>query len=221
MPITARILLAGREAVLGRCLLIRSALRRGMRTVHAVEPEFWQRLDAELRAGRQWLDRAIVLTYAVVTGLVVVGFTLLAEAASHGFEQLHQAGPLGPWLTLFWTPALTVAVLWWTRRLAPGAMGSGIPQVMRALADDASTPSWLVSLRLAVHKIGLVSGGLLAGLSIGREGPTVQVGAGVMVHAQRWLSPQSGLDAHRKLTLQVDRLNLTGSFGATRSISRM
>ena len=53
-----------------------------------------------------------------------------------------------------------------------------------------------MSLRVSLHKIGLVSGGLLAGLSIGREGPTVQVGAGVMVHARRWLSPQSGIDAH-------------------------
>ena len=39
-------------------------------------------------------------------------------------------------------------------------------------------------------------GGQLAGLSIGREGPTVQMGAGVMDHAKRWLSPRSGIDAH-------------------------
>jgi H+/Cl- antiporter ClcA len=49
---------------------------------------------------------------------------------------------------------------------------------------------------LSLHKIALVSGGLLAGLSIGREGPTVQVGAGVMQHARRWLSPHSGIDTH-------------------------
>ena len=173
-------------------------LRQFWRAIRQVEPDFWRQLGAELSSLGPWLDRAIVLAYAVLTGLVVVGFTYLAEAASHAFVSLQQAGDYGRYLPLLWTPALTVALLWWTRRFAAGAMGSGIPQVVRALDDDldAAQRSWLVSLRLSLHKIGLVSGGLLAGLSIGREGPTVQVGAGVMGHARRWLSPQSGLDSH-------------------------
>lgn len=164
----------------------------------ATEPDFWRDLRDELLAGRQWMDRAVVLGYAAITGLVVVGFTLLAEAASHGFNALQGWTDFGRFLPLLWTPTLTVAILWWTRRFAPGAMGSGIPQVVRALDGDLTQPqrAWLVSLRLSLEKILLVSGGLLAGLSIGREGPTVQVGAGVMAHARRWLSPRSGLDAH-------------------------
>lgn len=165
---------------------------------HATEPDFWRDLRDELLAGRQWVDRVVVLCYAVLTGLVVVAFTLLAERASHLFLALGQAGGLATYLPLLWTPGLTVVLLWWTRRYAPGALGSGIPQVVRALDDElpAEQRAWLVSLRLSLHKIGLVSAGLLAGLSIGREGPTVQVGAGVMGHARRWLSPGSGLDAH-------------------------
>jgi H+/Cl- antiporter ClcA len=175
-----------------------ATLVRWRAAAHGVDPDFWRRLGREFAAGRHWVDRAVVLGYAAATGLVVVGFTLLAEAASHGFDRLRSAGDWGPWLTLAWTPALTVLLLWWTRRFAPGAQGSGIPQVVRALDDglDRSQQAWLVSLRLSLQKIGLVSGGLLAGLSIGREGPTVQVGAGVMGHARRWLSPHSGLDAH-------------------------
>lgn len=143
-------------------------------------------------------DRAVVLAYAAATGLVVVGFTLMAEAASEAFAHQRQAAPYAPFLALLWTPALTVALLWWTRRCAPGSSGSGIPQVVRALEDDVAPAQMggLVSLRLSLHKVALVSGGLLAGLSIGREGPTVQVGAGVMLHARRWLSPAAGIDAH-------------------------
>lgn len=166
--------------------------------MHDHEPDFWRNLRAELAGGARWADRAVVLLYAAATGGVVVGFTLLAEAASHAFAVLGAATPAGPWLALLWTPALTVAVLWWTRRFVPAAQGSGIPQVVLALDDDTSEvqKSWLVSLRLSLHKTGLVCAGLLAGLSIGREGPTVQVGAGVMLHARRWLSARSGIDAH-------------------------
>ena len=178
--------------------VLKAWLHGGWRAAHDIEPEFWRNLQRELLAGRQWADRAIVLAMAAATGAIVVGFTLLAEAAIEGFRWIEHQGAHGRFLTLLWTPALTVALLWWTRRFVPGAMGSGIPQVVRALDNDLrpSQISWLASLRMSLHKIGLVSGGLLAGLSIGREGPTVQVGAGVMVSAKRWLSPQSGIDAH-------------------------
>jgi H+/Cl- antiporter ClcA len=146
----------------------------------------------------RWGDPAVVLIYAALTGATVVGFTLMAEEASQVFKSLRGAASWAPYAALAWTPALTVAILWCTLRFAPGALGSGIPQVMRALEDgvDAVQRRWLVSLRLALCKVVLVSAGLLAGLSIGREGPTVQVGAGVMVHARRWLSPRATVDEH-------------------------
>lgn len=154
----------------------------------------WQRAADH----RTWLDRGVVLAFAALTGLAVVGFTLLAEAATHAHAALRERVPGGTWLVLLWTPLLTVGVLWCTRRFAPGAFGSGIPQVVRACDDDlpAAQQRWLVSPLLALQKIVLVSGGLLAGLSIGREGPTVQVGAGLMAGARRWLSPRSGIDTH-------------------------
>lgn len=161
-------------------------------------PEGWKALASKLVAGDPWFDRIVILTYAAITGLIAVAFTYGAEAASHAFRQLTSSAEYAPFIALVWTPALTVLVIMWTRRFAPGAVGSGIPQVVRALSEDVSPQqvSWLVSLRVALHKMGLVAGGLLAGLSIGREGPMVQIGAGVMSHARRWLSTRTEIDSH-------------------------
>lgn len=173
-------------------------LNGGWRKTREIEPAFWDNLQNELLTWHQWRDRAVVMLCAAATGLLVVGFTLLSEAANHGHEWLRSRGTWAPWLMLLWTPLLTVGLLCWMRRFVPGAGGSGIPQVVRALEDDLQPEQRgaLVSLRIALHKIALVSGGMLAGLSIGREGPTVQVGAGIMDTARRWLSPRTGIDAH-------------------------
>ena len=158
----------------------------------------WRRVRNEVVDLRLWLDRGIVIAYAVATGLVVVGFTLLSEWASETFLRLTESGTIGRFAPLVWTPALAVVLLWLTRRFAAGTHGSGIPQVVAALEYPVTERqhSELVSLSLSLKKIALVSGGLLAGLSIGREGPTVQVGAGVMQQARRWLSPGSTIDTH-------------------------
>ena len=162
------------------------------------EPDFLHNLRTELSNGRLWFDRAIVLLYAIAAGLCVVAFTQLGDWAFGFFE--HLSGK-SRWAVLLWTPALTAAIVWVTRRHFPGAGGSGIPQVMATL-DPALPPQALsrfVSLRLTLAKIALSTAGLAAGLSIGREGPSVQVAAGVMQHARRWLRPGSGMSQHALL----------------------
>ena len=166
---------------------------------HHQEPDFFHNVRDELKDGRRWLDRSIALAYACAAGLCVVAFTLLADAAFELFMHIYRWQ--GGWAVLLWMPAVTAAVVWATRRWAPGAAGSGIPQVMSAL-DPALQPGWrgrFVSLWLSFAKIVLASAGFLAGLSIGREGPSVQVAAGVMHHARRWFDPRSGITAHALL----------------------
>jgi H+/Cl- antiporter ClcA len=162
------------------------------------EPDVLRGLGQQIAVTDLWYDRGIVLAFAVLTGAAVVLLTLLAELAIYLFHGITAATPAGPLLALVWTPALTAGIVWWTRRYAPMAGGSGIPQVMRAIERDMprNQREWLVSPILAVHKTFLVAAGLLAGLSIGREGPTVQVGAGLMVGAKRWLSKRSTVDEH-------------------------
>jgi H+/Cl- antiporter ClcA len=173
-------------------------LHRRARSLHGLDRQAWKSLALQLRPGSIWRDRTVVLLFAALTGVLVVGFTFLAEAAIHAYRWLFPAGEWISWAALLWTPAFTVGIVWWTRRFVSGAAGSGIPQVVRALDDDLGQGprERLISLRVALHKVGLVSAGLLGGLSIGREGPTVQVGAGVMVHAQRFLSAGSRIDGH-------------------------
>lgn len=126
------------------------------------------------------------MAFAALAGITVVMFTWLADHALVLFFSLQQSYWWGP---LFWTPLSTAAIVWLTLRFAPGAAGSGIPQVMAALEPQASgsVRQLYVSIRLTIAKILLTTWGLLAGLSLGREGPSVQIAAGVMNHARRWI----------------------------------
>jgi len=133
---------------------------------------------------RLWAGRIAVVALAVAAGWVVVGFTWLAEQASAYFNQLRQ---MAAWTPLLWTPLCTALVVWCTRRWAPGAAGSGIPQVMATLERRVGEGErgLFVSLKLSLAKILLTAGGLLGGLSLGREGPSVQIAAGIMLQARR------------------------------------
>ncbi len=152
-------------------------------------------IRTELVDWHLWAGRALVLAFAALAGLTVVLFTWLTERAFAAFE-LMQSGRW--WLPLIWTPLCTAAIAWLMRRYAMGSAGSGIPQVMAAL-DASVTPSHrslYVSLKLTLAKMALSTWGLLAGLSLGREGPSVQIAAGVMHHARRYLPDKSQVSAH-------------------------
>ncbi len=71
-------------------------------------------------------------------------------------------------------------------RYFPNSQGSGIPQAIAARHfHDAESRNFLLSLKLAAAKIVLTIFGIFCGGSIGREGPTVQVGASIMLQAAR------------------------------------
>ena len=156
----------------------------------------------EIISTHVWRTRIVVVSMAAVAGLVVVGFTWLAENAFGTFLDLSEAAW---WAPLIWTPVCCAAIMWVTRRYARGAAGSGIPQVMAALdpALSGGRRPLLVSLRISLAKIGLTSGGLLGGMSLGREGPSVQIAAGIMLAARRWLPRHSGVSAHSLLVTGI------------------
>ena len=152
-------------------------------------------LRRELSDWRLWTVRVIVILLSAAAGLIVVGFSSLADVASERFTALRT---LAWWSPLIWTPACTAFVVWCTRRFAPGAAGSGIPQVMATLdtAVGEGERGLFVSLRLTIAKILLTVGGLLGGLSLGREGPSVQIAAGVMLQARRLIPAGGAVGIH-------------------------
>lgn len=71
-------------------------------------------------------------------------------------------------------------------RLFPGTEGTGIPQAIAALhLGEGPARRWLLSLRILVGKVLLLSLALLAGATVGREGPSVHVAACALYLASR------------------------------------
>ncbi|WP_414166141.1 H(+)/Cl(-) exchange transporter ClcA [Superficieibacter sp. BNK-5] len=153
-------------------------------------PSLTNRQVGRLRRGRQirrLLRRdktplAVLLLAALVgtlAGLVGVGFEkavdgvqalrvgMLADTAHHGFWI---------WPLAFVSSALLAMVGYFlVRRFAPEAGGSGIPEIEGALEELRPVRWWRV---LPVKFIGGM-GTLGAGMVLGREGPTVQLGGNV------------------------------------------
>ncbi|HEX5127910.1 MAG TPA: chloride channel protein [Rhodocyclaceae bacterium] len=134
-----------------------------------------------------WRDRLLMWGAAGVAGLCIVGFTLLTDKANDIFQSVRGARSWAPFLI---TPLGGMLVVWLTRRFAPASAGSGIPQVMAALNAQSATRQF-VSTRLSVAKAAFGSLALLAGFSAGREGPAVQIAAGVMHGFRNGFSAQS------------------------------
>ena len=57
--------------------------------MHHHQPDILQNLRHELSNGRMWLDRTVVLAYAAIAGLSVVGFTFLTNHAFAWFERVY------------------------------------------------------------------------------------------------------------------------------------
>jgi len=127
---------------------------------------------------RTW-RMGVIIGVAVLGGAVAALFARLCDAAMGVHARLYA---LAPWATVLLLPLGFALATWLTRRFAPEAAGSGIPQVIAA-AEERWHGRWggqRVTLKTAVWKVVLSAALLVCGASIGREGPTVQVVAGVM-----------------------------------------
>ena len=133
-----------------------------------------------------WKTRLIFWGGAVLVGIVAAIFALLGETGDLFFRALYAQNP---WLSFVVTPAGFILIVWLTRKYFPGAEGSGIPQTLIAIEGRGGKvlAEQLLSFRIAVGKVVLTVMGLFSGASIGREGPTVHLGAAIMYSLGRYV----------------------------------
>ncbi len=132
-----------------------------------------------------------VALIGIIIGVVAVGFRRGTESLAHLISNFtcHKDA----WYCWLYFPLITTAgglfAGYVTQKYAPDASGSGIPQVKQAL----NTSSVVIKLRTAVVKFigGMV--GIASGLSLGREGPTIHIGASLASKISRVLGGK-----HRK-----------------------
>jgi CIC family chloride channel protein len=136
-------------------------------------------LRAEIHFAPTEAQRLFVLTLVigVLCGLAAVAFHVAITLAQHLLIDRAMAAPGHSWIG--WTlatptlGALVCGVL--LQYVVPNARGSGIPQVKIAFATQGGR----LRLRDSVGKFLIGALQLGSGSSLGREGPTVQICAGV------------------------------------------
>ncbi|MBB5063697.1 chloride channel protein [Granulicella mallensis] len=113
----------------------------------------------------------LAVVIGALTGLAVVAFILCTERFG---MHLYPAGGAA-WRRLLFPVVGSLGIGYLLYRFFPNARGSGVPQTKTALfARDGR-----ITLRTVLGKFFCTSVTLASGIPLGREGPSVQVGAGI------------------------------------------
>ncbi|MBB5445312.1 MULTISPECIES: chloride channel protein [unclassified Paraburkholderia] len=171
---------------------------------------FPSRSPAVMRhAKRLWRQYGIFWLGAIAVGLVAV---LYARLIDWGYDAFLDVRQRYVWAPLVITPAVAALAVWLTRKFFRGSEGSGIPQVIATLhMKQRGYGTRLLSLRILLGKIGVSFLAILGGFTIGREGPTVQVGAALMFNLRRFY-PRSNAQIERQLALAGAAAGLSAAF---------
>src|SRR5215470_12989794 len=129
----------------------------------------------------QWASRLqereeqvfLVLTLLIgaLVGLTVVAFIVLTERLG---MRLYPVGSAA-WRRVLIPIAGSLGMGYLLYRYFPNARGSGVPQTKAALYAR----NGYIALRTVMGKFGCTAATLASGIPLGREGPSVQVGAGI------------------------------------------
>jgi len=138
-------------------------------------PNSWRnkllRQISELRQREGQVFLVLALVIGAVTGMVVVAFIILTERVG---MRLYPVGG-APWRRLLFPVVGSLGIGYLLYRYFPNARGSGVPQTKAALFASEGR----ITLRTVFGKFFCTSATLASGIPLGREGPSVQVGAGI------------------------------------------
>ncbi|HTQ78435.1 MAG TPA: H(+)/Cl(-) exchange transporter ClcA, partial [Thermoanaerobaculia bacterium] len=149
----------------------------------------------------------------ILAGLLAAAFRFTLEACDRGrdafFRFAHTLpAPLGLSLAVGACGLAVGLALWLVRRFAPETAGSGIPHI-KAVLHRLRSLRWR---RVLLVKYASGTLGLGAGLALGREGPTVQMGGAVGQMVSRWL--RSGARERHALVAAGAGAGLAAAFNA-------
>jgi CIC family chloride channel protein len=130
-----------------------------------------RRWTEQLRNREDHLTVVLSLLIGVLVGLVVVAFILLTGRLA---AQMYPAGG-SAWRRVFVPVIGSLVTGFLLFRYFPNARGSGIPQTKYAIFINDG----YISLKTVLGKFFLCSASLASGIALGREGPAVQIGAGI------------------------------------------
>ncbi len=131
----------------------------------------WSRWTALVQDREEQVFLVLTLLIGALVGLVVVAFILITERFG---ARLYPAGGAA-WRRLVVPVVGSFGMGYLLWRFFPNARGSGVPQTKAALYAHEGR----ISLRTVFGKFFCTSVTLASGIPLGREGPAVQVGAGI------------------------------------------
>jgi hypothetical protein len=142
-----------------------------------LSPENWRSRLAHWTKGEALLQHEdkilllLTLIIGAVVGLVVAAFIFVTENLG---ARMYPAGGAA-WRRVLIPTGGALITGYLLSRFFSNARGSGIPQTKVALF----LRDGFISPRTVVGKFGCCSASLASGIALGREGPSVQVGAGI------------------------------------------